>query len=460
MTGLFVTLSGLISMSTEYLTLNVGAKINADLQLNMFAYYVNQNYNFHINGNSSILIAHITFYVKIIVNIIQKIITLISSYLLAASLIFVLFYKDTSSTLILTTATIGTYWFLTLFTKKRLIRYGKETAERDINVIRILNQTFEGIKEIKDTTEIFDTLVLIGVAGSRLVPTLHEMYLSIVTLLNSREVYIQSKQQLIAAINFVEKRKKEMGSSTKPIPIMNQIELKHINFSYKEGNQQTLKDLNMKIAIGKSYAIVGPSGSGKTTTVDILLGLLTPQTGELIIDGDHWKYNEIEKSISHNFAYVPQTIFLLDDTISHNIVFDGSPINTDRLHDAIEKAQLRPIIETLPLGIDTIIGERGIRLSGGQRQRIGIARALYQNTPIIVFDEATSSLDVTSENEIVKSIESLKGQKTLIVIAHRLSTVKKCDLIFFLNNGNIVNQGTFDELIQKDENFKKMNLLS
>lgn len=214
-------------------------------------------------------------------------------------------------------------------------------------------------------------------------------------------------------------------------------ELSDITYSYSEAEHNVLDHANMLIPVGKSIGIVGTSGAGKTTAIDILLGLLSPQGGRVLSDG---------KSIMDDYdwwlqqlSYIPQSIFLLDDTIAANVAFghDMENIDEEQVRSALREAQLEEFIQSLPEGIFTKIGERGIRLSGGQRQRIGIARALYGNPELLVFDEATSALDNETEAAIMESINALHGKKTLIIIAHRLTTIQGCDIVYRVDNKKI-----------------------
>lgn len=219
-----------------------------------------------------------------------------------------------------------------------------------------------------------------------------------------------------------------------------QFELSHIHFSYPNAETEVLNDADMVIPAGVSVGIVGASGSGKTTAVDLLLGLLEPGAGDVLTDGR--SIREDYDAWLSNLSYIPQTIYMLDDTIRANIAFGLRKEETDEnmLWKAVEEAQLKPLIDSLPQGIDTKIGERGVRLSGGQRQRIGIARALYKDPELVILDEATSALDNETEAAIMDSINSLHGRKTLVIIAHRLTTIEECDIIFRVENGKIIRQ--------------------
>lgn len=193
----------------------------------------------------------------------------------------------------------------------------------------------------------------------------------------------------------------------------------------------------MVIPIGKSVGIVGPSGAGKSTAADILLGLLKPQEGAVRSDGINIEEN-YTSWLSH-VGYIPQTIYMLDDDIKSNVAFgfNGMDISEEKIWEALDEACIGDFVRGLPQGLETNIGERGLRLSGGQRQRLGIARALYGSPDILVFDEATSALDNQTERDIIESIDNLHGKKTLVIIAHRLTTIEKCDLVYKVENGTI-----------------------
>lgn len=216
-----------------------------------------------------------------------------------------------------------------------------------------------------------------------------------------------------------------------------EIKAEHITFNYLGSDKKILEDASMTIKIGDSIGIVGTSGAGKTTLVDILLGLLKPVSGKITVDNIN-----IEDDMNgwlKNLAYIPQTIFLIDDTIKANVAFgiETSKVSNEKVWESLKEAQLDEFVKELPDGLNTKVGERGVKLSGGQCQRIGIARALYNNPKVLIFDEATSSLDNKTEKAIMKSINNLKGKKTMIIIAHRLSTIEECDKIYRVKNGKI-----------------------
>jgi len=241
------------------------------------------------------------------------------------------------------------------------------------------------------------------------------------------------------------------------ISLENEIVFNDITFSYPGASSPTIKNLQLNIPARKTVAFVGSTGCGKTTSIDLLLGLLSPDSGEITVDGIN--INDSLRSWQDNVGYVSQHIYLADDSITANIAFGVPPhlVDLGSVKTAAQVAAIDSFItEELRDGYMTIVGERGVRLSGGQRQRIGIARALYRNPDLLVLDEATSALDSVTEEAILKSIERLSGEKTIVMIAHRLATVRKCDRIFVMDGGRLVGMGTYDELISTNEVFQKL----
>ena len=215
------------------------------------------------------------------------------------------------------------------------------------------------------------------------------------------------------------------------------IEFDDITYSYPGSDVKILDKADLKIPVGSSVGIVGTTGAGKSTLVDIMLGLLKPSAGVIRADGVDIRDNY--RSFLKNVGYIPQMIFMLDDTIRNNVAFGVAPEEQDeaRIWEALKEAALDDFVRSLPEGLDTGIGERGIRISGGQRQRIGIARALYDDPEVLILDEATSALDNETENLIMESINRFMGRKTLVIIAHRLQTIEKCDMVFRVGEGRI-----------------------
>jgi len=227
----------------------------------------------------------------------------------------------------------------------------------------------------------------------------------------------------------------------------NALELQHITYTYPEVALPSLKDISLSIKHGESVGFIGTSGAGKSTLVDILLGLLPPDQGVVMVDGKDIRENL--RGWQNQIGYVPQSIYLTDDTLLRNIAFGLSTeqIDNESVSKAIRAAHLADFIQSLPEGLNTVVGERGIRLSGGQRQRIGIARALYHDPSVLVLDEATSALDTATEKGVMDAVRELQGSKTIIIVAHRLSTIEHCDRLYRLENGQITSQGTPDKIL-------------
>ncbi len=244
----------------------------------------------------------------------------------------------------------------------------------------------------------------------------------------------------------------------KPMPFNTSLQLKEASFNYPSTHEPVIHKINLSIQHNTSVGLVGPTGAGKTTLVDIILGLLTPQEGEFSVDGVKINENNI-LNWQKNLGYVPQHIYLSDDTIINNIAF-GIPdekIDRETIEHVARISNLHDfIISELPNGYETIVGERGIRLSGGERQRVGIARALYHDPEVLVLDEATSSLDGITESAVLEAINNVAKLKTVIIIAHRLTTVKDCDVIYLIDKGKIIAQGTYDELMSSSASFRAM----
>jgi ABC-type multidrug transport system fused ATPase/permease subunit len=232
-------------------------------------------------------------------------------------------------------------------------------------------------------------------------------------------------------------------------PFKDQLELRNLSFQYPTAIRPSLQDVSLVVRRGEAVGFVGPSGAGKSTLVDVILGLFAPTSGTVLVDGRDIQDNL--RNWQNQIGYVPQTIYLTDDTLRRNVAFGLGDENIDEqaVVDAIRLAQLEDFVASLPDKLGTVVGERGVRLSGGQRQRIGIARALYHNPSVLVLDEATSSLDTPTEHGVMQAVQALQGTKTVIIVAHRLSTVEYCDRLYRIEDSRMTEQGTFDEVVKR-----------
>lgn len=285
-------------------------------------------------------------------------------------------------------------------------------------------------------------------AGQRLVPEIQRVYAAVSKITYGAAAIRNVHEDFISDADF--------ASATRALlPFDRDIELRDLGYTYP-GAPAGLSSINLKIKKGTRVGIVGGTGAGKTTFVDLVLGLLSPSSGEILIDGQSLSSPEMLDQWRNNISYVPQSIFLADASIAANIAFGVAPteIDMDRVMECARIAQLHEFITTqMAHGYDTITGERGVMLSGGQRQRIGIARALYRNSDLLVLDEATSALDPKTEVDVMAAIEALPKSITVLMIAHRLGTVRNCDQLLVLERGRLVEDGSWDELVRKDGAF-------
>lgn len=301
--------------------------------------------------------------------------------------------------------------------------------------------------------KILPTISLYAFAGFRLMPELQNMFSSFATMRFSQAAL----DDLTADIAEFQLTAAHAERPPEALPFEDEIRLDDVTFKYAGGESLALDSISLRIPKNETVGLVGPSGSGKTTLVDLLLGLYTPDAGTVLVDGRPLAGPSVS-AWRRQVGYVPQHIFLCDDSIENNIAFGVPREDIDRaqVEQAARIAHLHSFIGTLPEGYQTVVGERGVRLSGGQRQRIGIARALYHDPQVLVMDEATSALDGVTEDAVMEAVSDLSGQKTLVLIAHRISTVRDCDRIFLLEAGKVAEEGTYDELVQRSAAFRAM----
>lgn len=295
-------------------------------------------------------------------------------------------------------------------------------------------------------------------AGYRLMPSLQQIY-SHMTSLRASSANLNGLIKDLRELPSLPARGGVRGEAEHLPIVSNQIELRGIKYRYPGSSEFALKSVDIVIPAQKQVGLVGATGSGKSTTVDLILGLLRPLSGELLVDGLAVTQRNM-RAWQQCIGYVPQQIFLTDDTVASNIAFGLQPEERD-MEAVIKAAKIANLHEfvmnQLPDGYNTKVGERGVRLSGGQRQRIGIARALYRDPDVIVLDEATSALDNLTEKAVMEAVDNLSGKKTIIMIAHRLSTVQNCDVIYLMNRGRVEDQGSFEDLVASSDEFRAMS---
>jgi ATP-binding cassette, subfamily B, bacterial PglK len=305
-------------------------------------------------------------------------------------------------------------------------------------------------------SDVVPTLTLLGISAIRFVPSANRLVSATLGLRWGSSAINAVYTDLVA----LESPANRPGAAVRGERFSKAIELEGLSHTYAGSATRSLDKVSLQIPRGSAVGFVGPSGAGKTTLVDVILGLLTPTEGRILVDGVD--LHENARAWQRQVGYVPQTIYLADDSIRRNVAFGlrDEEIDDVRVRRAIEAAQLTDLIEKLPDGLSTLVGERGVRLSGGQRQRIGIARALYHDPSVLVLDEATSSVDTETERSIVDALEHLRGDRTILVIAHRLTTVQNCDRLFFLRDGRIEASGTYAELFDDNRHFRSLAVAS
>lgn len=302
------------------------------------------------------------------------------------------------------------------------------------------------------TEQLLPALGLFAYAGLRLMPSLQK----IVGGLNNIRFASTALDQVVSDLDIVEKVGRTGRQSPQRLTFERELRLMDVSFAYEATDRPAIDEANLTIRPGQLVGICGPTGGGKTTLTDLLTGILPPTKGQVTVDGIDIKTAQSEWF--SKLGVVPQMVFLTDDTLRRNIALGTSDGDIDelRMAEAVRLAQLTDFIDSLPDGLETTVGERGVRVSGGQRQRVAIARALYRNPEILVFDEGTSALDNATEAELMGSLERLRGGHTILLVAHRLSTVRNCDIIVYLEAGRIVGVGGFDELISMSPGFRSL----
>lgn len=464
----------------------------------MMINFMKRPYEYYLNAETAVIQRNITSDVNNMYAMVLSILQLMSEFVVCAFLGIYLFIQDAIMFLVIGGLLISLLLVIKVILKPIMIRAGKENQDYYAGLFKWINQAVTGIKEIKiankesyfiseyakcgdgyvqavkkyslynnvpkllietvciagfvvymliafaigkDMESIIVSISAFAVAAIKLLPSANRINNQLTNIAYFEPFFYGASDNLQADISdktIVYDAGAYTGEETiEKLPIHQEILLEDICYKYPNTEKYIFDHMDMRIPIGQSVGIVGTSGSGKTTVVDILLGLLDMEAGKITADGTDVNTKEHYPRWLSNVGYIPQTIFMLDSDIRHNVAF-GVPdelIDDDKVWNALKEAQLDTFVRTLPKGLSTEIGERGIRLSGGQRQRIGIARALFNDPEVLVLDEATSALDNGTEAAIMDSVNSLHGKKTLIIIAHRLQTIEKCDMVYRVENG-------------------------
>ena len=476
-------------------------RLSARIASQILESYIRQPFSFHLRKNSSTLIRNTQDASVIMGGGIEPLLTLVSEGLIVSALLVVLVVVEPIGTFLV----VGVLLLATLafhkMSDRKLQDWGTRRQFEKGRIIRTIQQSLGAIKDIqvlnredwfieehnshqiKDQTllrriitvqslprlwlEVMAIGGLTGLVGvmlssghpaNEIVPVVGLFAATAFRVLPSINKIVGSKQQLKVSRTAIETIYGDLH-----LPVLNKqnaqievlrfesVSVQNLTFNYEGISDSVLNNVNVHIQKGEAVGFVGQSGSGKSTLIDIMLGLLEPQSGTVLINSQ--TIEKIRQSWQKQIGYIPQTIFLMDDSLRRNIALGIADTEIDEVAivEALKSAQLEDFVASLPEGLDTVVGERGVRLSGGQRQRIGIARALYHRPSVLVLDEATSSLDTETEHGVMQAVQALQGDKTVIIVAHRLSTVEYCDRLYRLDAGRIVDEGTFDEVMNRSQ---------
>lgn len=454
--------------------------------------YMKQPYSYFLYKNTAEILRSVNSDTSNMYTVIINVLQLISQGITSVVLVVFLAVSNIRMTLVIAFLLTACAGAVILIIQKKMRRLGDTYHDINADIIKCSKQAFEGIKEVKIMNKeryfigeycdiyhqatklelaynllsyipkyLIETIAIGGILGYlavvivlggslsamipqlsvfaiaafRLLPSVNSLYASFTNIAYNMAA-IELIYYDIRSVEHVDDR--NIGTEDcEQLRFDHAIEVKNLSFTYDQSDKVILEDVSVTIHKGESVAFVGESGGGKTTLVDNILGILMPQKGSVFVDGVN--INEIMQSWHRDIGYIPQTIFMMDDTVRRNVAFGvkSEEIDDNKVWEALRKAQLEEFVKHMEHGLDTEVGEAGMRLSGGQRQRIGIARALYHNPDILVFDEATSALDNETEKEVMAAIDALHGSKTMIMIAHRLTTIENCDHVYRVENRNI-----------------------
>ena len=476
-------------------------RVTSRIAARMLEVYIRQPYAFHLRKNSSSLIRNTQDAQLIVAGGIEPMLTILTEGLIALALFAVLVAIEPLGTICVIGVLLGATFVFQRFFDQKLQRWGTLRQIQKGAIIQTIQQGLGAVKDVQvlgredwfvdehrerqaldanllrriNTVQAIprlwlEVMAIAGLVGlvvimlatgkeiDRIIPTVGLFAATSFKVLPSINKLVNSRQTLKVSRSTIETIHHDldlpvaMSRSTVNSGFQfKSVVVEHLDFKYEQSESLVLSSINLKILSGEAVGFVGQSGSGKSTLIDIMLGLLHPQTGSVFINGQ--SIEDVKQSWQKTIGYIPQTIFLMDDSLRRNIAIGIADAEIDEvaITEALKSAQLEEFVASLPDGLDTVVGERGVRLSGGQRQRIGIARALYHRPSVLVLDEATSSLDTETEHGVMQAVQALQGDKTVIIVAHRLSTVEYCDRLYRLDAGRIVDEGTFDEVMNRSQ---------
>ena len=475
------------------------ASVSGRLSQSLFSIYLRQPYMFHLQRNSSTLMRNAKNATSVVTCGVDPFLVLLTDGLVAIAMFALLIAVEPVGTLaVLLVFGLSTFIFQRT-TRRRIDNWGYQVDYHETKILQHLQEGFGGAKDVKvlgreneflsqhekhlgesirinriynviltlprsfmeiitivglcllvvsmvvrgrELADIVPILGLFAAAAFRVMPSINRLLMATQTLIFNRSIIASVyKDFLLDSPDST-----STGSGTK---FATQLELTDVSFKYPTAANASLQNVSLVVKRGEAVGFVGPSGAGKSTLVDVILGLFAPTSGVVKVDGQDVQQNL--RNWQNQIGYVPQAIYLTDDTLRRNVAFGLNDENIDDnlVRNAIRLAQLEEFVATLPEKLATVVGERGVRLSGGQRQRIGIARALYHNPSVLVLDEATSSLDTPTEHGVMQAVQALQGSKTVLIVAHRLSTVEYCDRLYKIENARITEEGTFHEVVQR-----------
>ena len=463
--------------------------------------YILQPFSFHLKKNSSTLIRNTQDASVLVAGGIEPLLTLISEGLIAGALFLVLVAVEPIGTVVVVATLVLATMLFHRISDSKLQRWGSLRQFEKGKIIQTIQQSLGAVKDIQvlnreswfihehkhhqeqdgrllrriitiqslprlwlevmaigGLTGLIGVMLSSGKEASEIVPVVGLFAATAFRVLPSINKIVGSKQQLKVSRAAIETIHSDLHLPTRKLSLVSasqlrfeNIEVRNLVFSYEGINAPVLSDVNVQVQSGEAVGFVGQSGSGKSTLIDIMLGLLEAKSGSVKINSQD--IEDVKQSWQQQIGYIPQAIFLMDDSLRRNIAIGiaDSEIDEVAVREALKSAQLEDFVTSLPEGLDTVVGERGVRLSGGQRQRIGIARALYHRPSVLVLDEATSSLDTETEHGVMQAVRALQGDKTVLIVAHRLSTVEYCDRLYRLDAGRIVDEGKFEEVMNRTQ---------